>query len=623
MDKIQEIKEMLDVYDHHYYNEDESLITDMEYDSLKKRYLTLTGKEEYDYVPGESTLGEKIKHKYPILSLKKTQSTDLGDIKKHIKELGYPVVVQPKFDGLTVVISNGKVATRGDGHIGEDITSNCLSIKGMKEILDTGRCFRGEALILKDDFNSINSKLRKEGKEEFKNSRNAASGMLRRKHSDPEGISVMLYDVLDHTGNMTGKMEFINKISKGDIYPSKTREIKTDTELEEFLNDLSDFDLNSFEYEIDGLVVRSNKHNSNEVFGYTRHHPKDSFAIKFPTESKWTRVIKITHQVGRTGKIVPVAEIEPIEIMDSTVSRVTLHNEAFMDSFGLSLLTDNSMVEVTKSNEIIPAIIDSRIKSDTVIQDARINKCPVCGSEVEKTKTEVFCKNDYCESKVRLRLKNMASRQALDIRGLSDSTVNKLFDSGLIKDPIEIFDLEVEDILKLEGFADKSANNLYEAIQEKVNKGVDFYRFLTSLSINMVGVGMSKEISKEFKTIDNLIEDVKDNGSKKLSNIKGVGDVVVESIQKNIDKIIMYADKIKVNEEKENNKPTKGNVCISGKFDMTKKEITKILEERGFNVIKNVTNDCDILLSKGTASSKYKKAVEKGIKIVDDLDNLK
>lgn len=623
MSQVGNLGELLELYDEYYYNKDESIISDAEYDRIKKIYLRQENKPDYDKVSGYVTTEERVKHDFPILSLTEFESDNHDDIRDAVKKLEYPVMVQPKYDGLTLVIANGKVSTRGDGEYGEDVTENALkSIEGIEALLDSEYQFRGEALILKQDFIKLNEEQEEQGLPLFKNSRNTASGMLRRKHSSPKYIKLFLYDILNTKLCVTEKLSILSAFNSKDIMVTGSMRINNELELNTFLNSLNRTELHNFAFDVDGLVVKSDARNSLEVFGYTNHHPKDSFAIKFPVEGVWTELLGITHQVGRTGKVVPVAELKPVDYMGSTISRATLHNEVIVKSLGLDVLHKGTQVKIIKAKEIIPAIVDVDHKSDgDIIGSGIITRCPICSSLLEYKNELQYCENPSCPTKAKLRLEHMASRQALDIKGLSEATVVKMFQSNLIENPEDIFNLTTEDILMLDGFAEKSANNLYNAIQEVKTEGVYLNNFITSLGIPEVGKGLARDISEYFNSKDEFIEDI-NNNLEIISLIPGIGNVVLGNIRKNKEYILKMLNIIKIKDRTKETNDNGKKVCISGRFDISKAKITKLLEDEGYTVINNVTKDCDILLSANNTSSKYKRATELGIDIFDDYELL-
>lgn len=612
------IKKLLEFYDDAYYNKSESLITDYEYDRLKKSYLRVSGKEEYDNVSTGYTTGEeRVKHSQGILSLKEYQSTDIEGICNKVDELGYPLYVQPKYDGLTVVIEDGKVSTRGDGEYGDDITENALSIEGVKELLDSGLRVRGEALILKDDFKKLNEELIAEGKEPFKNPRNTASGMLRRKHSKPKYLKIFLYDILGSEMSVEEKITSLSIFTTRDIFVAHSEAINNFDELAVFLSEMNSEDLEEFAFETDGLVIKSGKRDSLNKFGSTNHHPKDAFAIKFPVEGVWTELKGITHQVGRTGKVVPVAELEPVDILGSTVSRATLHNDEIVRAFKLDTIYEGTKVKLIKANEIIPAIIDVKFPDnlDNILGTGTIERCPICSSLLNKINEQQYCENMSCPSKSKLRLEHMAKREALDIKGLSSATVAKLYDNELINDPYDIYDLTIEEIMTMPGFAEKSSTKLYQAIQG--SRKVKLENFITSLGINEVGKGTANLIADQVKTIEGLIDDIK-NDCELIKEIDGIGPIVINNLKENIDEIIRVKNYFEIKEVEEKEEiDIKGKVCISGKFDISRKELQSLLEEKGYKVVNSITKDCDYLISDGSKTSKYKEAEKRGITIFE------
>lgn len=303
--EVTEIKRLLDYHDNLYYNQDSPEISDIEYDALKARYLELTGLEEYDYVPGKAMFN-KVEHTTPILSLDKVQITDKDKLRAEINRL-WPIVIEPKFDGLTVVAyPERRFVTRGDGKIGEDVTESCKAISCLDDIDPYPNPIRMEVLMPISVFNSINEERKLEGLKLYENPRNAASGMLRNlDKSKIKGLIAYIYEIIGDTQAHTRSLwEFEEqgceittpRWSFSNAYGSK------EAGVEAAMNFIEEFDRTKLDYEIDGLVIKSDIPNSLERFGMTGHHPKNAIAVKFEAQGEWTKLKSVTWQVGKTGK---------------------------------------------------------------------------------------------------------------------------------------------------------------------------------------------------------------------------------------------------------------------------------------------------------------------------------
>ena len=666
----QELKDLLAYHDDLYYNQDAPEISDAEYDKLKNEYVKLYG--EYNYVPGQASKNSvKYTHTSPILSLDKVQITDEDKLRAELERL-FPVIIQPKMDGLTVVYypDTDTYVTRGNGHIGEDITPNMQRVLGIGH--KTTHPVRMEVVMLKSQFNRLNKIREEEGLELFKNPRNAAAGMLRQKDSSKvQGLAAYAYNILEDNTSARQQVETLSQTYLWNIVNSYTPTSIDDAirylkQCQETRNDL--------DYEIDGMVI---KHDGTKDFGMTGHHPKNAIAVKFETEGKWTTLRDITWQVGRTGKITPVAEFDTIDLLGSEVSRATLHNYGMMKALNLDFMAYDSNgsateVFVIKANDIIPAITEVRYSdnfSDS-LQVLEPEVCPECDGEVEKINDQLFCTNPNCSAKILGRLVHMANREAFDIEGLSEETSKKLIDK--YKEVIErnivqlmnseevmtmeddeyyqqeaialdnkqreinnlhpsfIYDLTYEDILELEGFAKVSAKKLYDAIQ--ASKTIDFDRFLYGCGIPLIGKRVAKDIAQYYSTKDNAIKAFTDdfyNDFEDLNKINGIGSETINSLKKNWFTHIVpfgYVSGFTINPIKTNKKAeSQLSIVVTGKFEISRNEIKEMIEEAGHKFAGSVSKKTSYLLASPgeEGTSKYKNATINNIPIIKSIKELK
>lgn len=666
----QELKDLLAYHDDLYYNQDAPEISDAEYDKLKNEYVKLYG--EYNYVPGQASKNSvKYTHTSPILSLDKVQITDEDKLRAELERL-FPVIIQPKMDGLTVVYypDTDTYVTRGNGHIGEDITPNMQRVLGIGH--KTTHPVRMEVVMLKSQFNRLNKIREEEGLELFKNPRNAAAGMLRQKDSSKvQGLAAYAYNILEDNTSARQQVETLSQTYLWNIVNSYTPTSIDDAirylkQCQETRNDL--------DYEIDGMVI---KHDGTKDFGMTGHHPKNAIAVKFETEGKWTTLRDITWQVGRTGKITPVAEFDTIDLLGSEVSRATLHNYGMMKALNLEFMAYDSNgsateVFVIKANDIIPAITEVRYSdnfSDS-LQVLEPEACPECDGEVEKINDQLFCANPNCSAKILGRLVHMANREAFDIEGLSEETSKKLIDK--YKEVIErnivqlmnseevmtmeddeyyqqeaialdnkqreinnlhpsfIYDLTYEDILELEGFAKVSAKKLYDAIQ--ASKTIDFDRFLYGCGIPLIGKRVAKDIAQYYSTKDNVIKAFTDdfyNDFEDLNKINGIGSETINSLKKNWFTHIVpfgYVSGFTINPIKTNKKAeSQLSIVVTGKFEISRNEIKEMIEEAGHKFAGSVSKKTSYLLASPgeEGTSKYKNATINNIPIIKSIKELK
>lgn len=612
------LKEYLQELDNAYYNKGEALVSDAEYDSLKTQYLKSINQNEYNYVPGEATSNSKVAHKYPVLSLDKVQMNDTETLRKRLTEI-FPVVIQPKFDGLTGVYYGDEdiYVSRGNGKIGDDITIKVKAgVKGLGKRQDY--IIRGEILMLKSEFEKINKEKIVKGEEPFKNPRNATAGMLRNDNlSKIKGLYFYAYNILAEEGEIPFEEEMQILKENGWITPVNYIPETVDDAIEY----LTSFNRNSLDYEIDGLVA---KHIGNKKFGFTAHHPKNSIAIKSEQTGVWSVLESVEWSTGKTGIIAPVANIKPVDILGSTVSRVTLHNIDYINSFSLAI---GKEIRVIKANEIIPRIIESKGEGVETIGVPDI--CPSCGSKTEFENNILYCKNPECEAQLSNKIINLASREGLNIEGLSEATVEKMIDyakKSNMKLKLTLpFMFQLKDILKLEGFKDKSATKLYNNIQKAKNPELKNYIYATN--IPLLGKSTSEDIANTLLTLDNLVEDCKEC-FKKTSRIKGIGKELINNLNIYGSAILKEFDEANIVPKSVAKKKVAENqltIVITGSFDIPRKEIEKIIKDAGHKTSGSVSAKTSILLaSEGEeSSSKYKKAVSLNTKIINSLDELK
>lgn len=671
----EELEKLLKYYDNEYYNNDNSLITDAEYDLLKNQYVNKYG--EYDYVPGEANKDSKrYKHTSNISSLDKIQITDEDKLKEEIARL-WPVVFQPKMDGLTLVsYPDGEDVTRGNGLEGEVVSKNTKTVAGIGNRMTAP--VRSEVVMHISDFNRINEQRIKDGLDPHKNPRNAAAGMLRQKDaSKVNSLTAYAYNIIistaeqgDEVNNNSQQIDSL-KLSGWNTVESYSPETQ-----EEALDYILNFDRTVFDYEIDGIVM---KHDGTKKFGFTGHHPKAAVAIKFAQEGVWTKINRIVWQVGRTGKITPVAEFEPIDLLGSEVSRATLHNYSIMKAIGLVGLTHigkrgpvETMVKVIKANDIIPAIIE--VKDPDLTKNVYVQmlheptSCPDCNGALGKINDQLFCNNPKCSSKVVGALVHMAKRDAFDIEGLSEETAIKLVNYykesltevlaqianteetltesyqdngdgdmyGIISNklnnihPSFIFELDYPDFFKLEGFAKKSAQKLYDNIQ--ASKKIDMNKFLYGCGINLVGRTASKDIAAYYSSKSpfaiSAMTDDKYVNFKSLKEVNGIGKETINSLLTCWESHVvpfgdiggLYVRNIEVAAKAAHQLI----FVITGEFNIKRNDIKALIEEAGHKVSGSVSKKTNYLLASPgeEGTSKYKKAKELDINIINTIEEL-
>lgn len=646
---------LLKTYETAYYS-GESKVSDEEYDSLKAMYIEQYG--EYDFVPNEGEVEhfQKVKHLYPLKSLDKYQINNEEGIRKELKRL-WPVIIQPKFDGLSIEIryvqnTGLRFITRGDGEIGDDVTAQCKQIIDVEYLenlfINCNQSFRAEILMTHSAFKAINNRKSQDGEELLSNCRNGAAGMLRNKDlSKIEGLTIMLYEDLSSVAKESVEINSMNEVLKEYDVEDSIRitpyyEPKDIDEAIRYLKELESY-RESIDYDIDGWVVKSNIVNSLQVHGgYTGHHPKNAFAVKGEAKGAWTTIKSVTWQVGKEY-ITPVAELEPVEIDGSTISRCTLHNVGFLKAIGLDNICYKgkyepiSKVKVIKANDVIPRIIE--IKHADVLENNIYtkscfppSKCPVCGGDtaIKESASDseiLICTNDYCSAKLQKKIEQLCSRDGLNIVGMSEGTIKKILDVYEIKGPSEILAITVEELLELEGFAKKSAEKLYNSIQKAIKEqSVD--KILYAASIPLIGRSASKEICKNY-TSNELLKMIntynKEDFIAEFCKLKDFGYSMAESFYNHKYSFMYIAAEIFSIKDIKANKPTNSDIkqlvfCITGQREPFK----TIIEKAGHKVSGSVSKNTNCLIATPgqEASSKYKKAQELNIPIINNEEDL-
>ena len=643
----EELLKLLNKYEQAYYS-GEALVSDEEYDALKEQYVSQYG--EYDFVPSEGDTGfKRVKHLYPLKSLDKVQLSDKTKLRKELERL-WPVVIMPKFDGLSIEIQpNLKFITRGNGEEGDDVTAQCMQISDIDALkgltFENNGPLRAEIIMTHSDFNSLNEERVAQGLEPFSNCRNAAAGMLRNLDLDKvKGLTVMIYENLGSTSahsksirdieDVIGKetLDMTDNIRITPVY----KPVDVDAALN-FLDNLENF-RKLIDYDIDGWVVKSDLDNSLEHFGgYTGHHPKNAFAVKGEAKGAWTRIKSITWQVGKEN-ITPVAELEPVEIDGSIISRATLHNISIMKALGLNYIGKSfkTLVKVVKANDVIPKIVAVKHEEPApecariIINTTHPEKCPVCNGDTAIKESDsdseiLICTNEDCSAKIQAKAELMASREALDITGLSEGTIAKILDTYEVNSHEEILSITKEQILALEGFAEKSAQSLYDSIQKAIKKQpVD--RVLYASAIPLIGKSTAKDICKVYtiEELSNILAKPDTEAVNDLCKIKGIGKETAKSFVKYKDKFrLMFVAIEEVTDVAvKNNNPDKElySICITGQREPFK----SIIESAGHKVTNSVSKKTKALIAADgdLTTSKAVKAIELKIPIIKTVEEL-
>ena len=665
-EKYTKLRNEIEYHNNLYYNEDNPIISDMEYDFLIRELKELEQKypELLEYNKnGENSPTEKIggtasekfskvRHRVPMLSLSNTYNiSEIEDFDKRVKkiilaeniennskELEY--ILELKLDGLSIslIYENGmlvQAVTRGDGQVGEDVTENIREIptipKKLKENISLE--VRGEIILPISSFNRINQEREDEGEDVFANPRNAASGTIRQLDKTivaERGLDCYLYYLVNAENyGIKTHLESIEYIEKLGFKTTKIFEKYTDfKKLEEAIDKWHD-DRKKLDYETDGLVIKVNNFSLYETLGYTTKSPRWAIAYKFPAEQVKTKLMDVTFQVGRTGVITPVAELEAVNLSGSVVKRASLHN---FDEIRRKDIKIGDNVIVEKAAEIIPQVVnvvfDDRTGEEIKIQEPA--NCPVCNSELahEEGLVALKCHNPLCPEKVKRQIAYFVSRDAMNISGLGDKIVEKFIELGKIKTIVDIYSLKEyrEELENLEKMGQKSVDNLINNIEASKNR--DFSKVLYALGIPFVGKFNANLLTKNFKNIENL----KNQSIENLLSVKGIGDKVAIAVNtflnnENNWKIITDLQNIglqfAINESdlKEiADNPIKGkNFLATGKLKKYKRnDIKDIILSKGGNYLSAVSKNLDFLIAGEKAGSKLEKAEKLGVRVLTE-----
>ncbi|WP_251713390.1 NAD-dependent DNA ligase LigA [Lactococcus ileimucosae] len=641
--KIKNLTELLNKYAYEYYTLDTPSVEDAEYDRLYRELETLEQENPHlvradspTHRTGDVVLAgfEKYQHEYNLYSLSDAFSREELEefderVRKVIPKPEY--ICELKIDGLSLSLkyTEGKLvaaATRGDGTVGENITENVKRIKDvplvLKEAVDI--VVRGEAYLPRKNFIKLNAERELEGKPSFANPRNAAAGTLRQldtKEVSKRGLATFLYQEASPATNETqeGVLEYLEKLG---LVVNKERVFARNIdEVWDFIERIATM-RDTLDYDIDGVVVKLNNLAEQEELGFTVKAPRWAIAYKFPAELAETEILSVDWTVGRTGVVTPTANMEPVTLAQTTVSRATLHNVDYIKEKDIRL---KDKVMIYKAGDIIPAVqrvlIDKRPKDS--VEMAIPKYCPECASELVHFEDEVAlrCINPLCPAQNREKLIHFASRGAMNISGLGQSIVTQLFTNSLIKDVADIYKLQLDELLALDKFQEKSATKLLAAIE--ASKGNSAEKLLFGLGIRHVGAKAAKLLLERFGNIRRLSQ----AGLEEIAEIAGLGSVIAKAVTtyfatEGAQLLLNELEEAGVNFEYLGVKPKTDSVLsgktvvLTGKLtSMTRTEAKEKLEVLGANVAGSVSKKTDLVVAGADAGSKLTKARDLGIEV--------
>ena len=650
--QISSLRKLLNEYNHKYYVENAPVVSDYEFDTLLRELQELEVAHPEFYDPNSPTMRvgsdltnafQSVEHSFPMLSLSNTYSIqELGEwidrVEKEVGEVEY--VCELKFDGTAISLTyeNGalmRAVTRGDGTRGDDVTANVRTIRSVPLTLsgDYPPFFeiRGEIMMPYASFDRLNNEREESGEAPFANPRNAAAGTLKQQQSQvvaKRGLDCILYQIAgrdlpfdSHWANLEAARRWGFKTSDA------ARICHNRQEVEAFIA-YWDEERKALPFPTDGVVIKVNRNADRRVLGTTSKAPKWAVAYKFKAEQALTRLLKVTYQVGRTGAITPVANLEPVLLAGTTVKRATLHNA---DQIKALDIREGDMVYVEKGGEIIPKITGvelSERKSDSKPLEY-ITHCPECGAELVRYEGEAkhYCPNQsHCRPQILGRIIHFIRRKAMNIESLGEETVELLFENGLIKDIADIYDIQASQIAQLPRLGEKSAENIMQSIAR--SKEVAFHRVLFALGIRFVGETTAKYLAAHFRSLDAVMAATHEE----LIEAEEVGSKIADAIleyfadQKNlaiIERLRKAGLQFEAMQTEQASASLEGlNFVISGSFaEHSRDELKALIEAHGGKNLAAVSANTSYLLAGDKIGpAKLQKATKLGIKIISEKE---
>ncbi|MHA3042750.1 NAD-dependent DNA ligase LigA [Streptococcus sp. 517s] len=644
-ERMNELVALLNRYATEYYTSDNPSVSDSEYDRLYRELVELEAAYPDQVLADSPThrVGgkvldgfEKYSHQYPLYSLQDAFSREeLEAFDARVrKELPHPIYIcELKIDGLSISLTYEKGilvvgATRGDGSVGENITENLKRVKDipltLPEELDI--TVRGECYMPRASFDQVNQARQENGEPEFANPRNAAAGTLRQFDTAvvaKRNLATFLYQEASPSTRDSQEKVLKHLEQLGFVVNPKRILAESIDEIWDFIQEVGQ-ERDNLPYDIDGVVIKVNDLAGQEELGFTVKAPKWAVAYKFPAEEKEAQLLSVDWTVGRTGVVTPTANLTPVQLAGTTVSRATLHN---VDYIAEKDIRKDDTVIVYKAGDIIPAVL--RVVESKRVSEEKLDiptNCPSCDSQLLHFEDEVAlrCINPRCPAQIMEGLIHFASRDAMNITGLGPSIVEKLFAANLVKDVADIYRLKEEDFLLLEGVKEKSASKLYQAIQASKEKSAE--KLLFGLGIRHVGSKASQLLLQHFHSIENLAQ----ADPEEVASIESLGSVIAQSLQTYF---ATEGSKILLDELKEAgvNLDYKGQtvvadaalsgltVVLTGKLErLTRSEAKSKLESLGAKVTGSVSKKTNLVVAGADAGSKLQKAQELGIEVRDE-----
>ncbi|HEY9169530.1 MAG TPA: NAD-dependent DNA ligase LigA [Lutibacter sp.] len=657
-EKIKQLRAALNQHNYNYYVLDKPIISDFDFD-LKLKELEKLEADNPQFFdsnsPTQRVGGEIIKnfntvvHKNRMFSLDNSYSKeDILDWEKRIKKMigseDVEYVCELKYDGASINLSYSKgvlqrAVTRGDGYQGDDVTANIKTIRSIPLVLNENMVddfeIRGEIILPLDGFNKMNEERIDIGEEPYSNPRNTASGSLKLQDSAEVAkrpLDCLLYHVVANRNPNRTHSESLEMARKLGFKIPNT--LKICSTIDEVFSFIENWDTKRYQlpYETDGVVIKVNSLAQQDELGYTAKSPRWAIAYKYKAEQVSTILKEITYQVGRTGAITPVANLEPVQLAGTIVKRASLHNADQIEKLDIRI---GDTVFVEKGGEIIPKIIGVDLSKRPKDSEPTkyIRHCPDCGTELVRAAGDAkhFCPNEYgCPTQITGRIQHFISRKAMDIDGLGAETIQLLFKEGLIHNYADLYELREAQIIPLERMAEKSAQNIIAGIEK--SKEVSFEKVLFALGIRFVGETVAKKLAKHFKSIDNLLQ----ASFEELISVDEIGDIIAKSIInfsndliniQLIDRLKQYGVQLEVTAESQIGKTAilQGKTfVVSGVFThFERNDLKKSIEDNGGKVASSISKKTDFVVAgENMGPSKREKAEDLGIPIISETDYL-
>lgn len=658
IERINQLRNELHAHNYNYYVLNAPVISDQEFDRLMRELQDLEAKHPECFDANSPTMRvgsdlnknfTQVEHKYPMLSLGNTYSeSEVADfyerVRKSLNE-DFEICCEMKFDGTSISLTyeDGKLVravTRGDGVKGDDVTDNVKTIRSIPLVLH-GEGYpknfeiRGEILMPWTVFEDLNRERELREEPLFANPRNAASGTLKSQNSAvvaSRKLDAYLYYLLGDNLPHDGHYENLQEAEKWGFKISHiTRKVRTLDEIFEFIN-YWDVERKNLPVATDGIVLKVNSLRQQRNLGYTAKSPRWAIAYKFQAEQALTKLLKVTYQVGRTGAVTPVANLEPVQLSGTIVKRASLHNADIIASLDLHI---GDMVYVEKGGEIIPKItgVDVASRPQNSEKVTFITHCPECGSKLIRYEDEAahYCTNETaCPPQIKGKIEHFISRKAMNIEGLGPETVDQFYQEGMIHNVADLYTLKAEDICKLERMGEKSAENIIQGIE--ASKQVPYERVLFALGIRFVGETVAKKVAKAFRSIDALATATLDE----LIHVDEIGEKIAQSIllyfsnEQNrmlVERLRQAGLKLEADEEDLSGHTDRlqgKSIVISGVFALhSRDEYKDLIEKHGGKNVGSISKKTSFILAgDNMGPSKLEKAQKLGIPIIDENEFL-